>query len=258
MADLRIIYGFHAVLSRLRQNAAAVKEIFLDSERRDRRAQDLLRLTESCGVRVMLVDAKRLDGMTGNERHQGVAARVEMARLPAHIGDVLDNLSEPALLLILDGVTDPHNLGACLRVADAMGVHAVIAPKDRAVGVNATVAKVASGAAETVPYIAVTNLARAMRELKERAIWLFGADATGERDLHAAKLDGALAWVLGAEGEGLRRLTRDTCDELVRIPMFGTVESLNVSVAAGICLAETRRQRQFSPAPHKVRNRLRS
>ncbi|HET6491498.1 MAG TPA: 23S rRNA (guanosine(2251)-2'-O)-methyltransferase RlmB [Burkholderiales bacterium] len=258
MADLRVIYGFHAVVSRLRQNAAAVTEIFLDSERRDRRAQDLLRLTESCGVRVMLVDARRLDGLTGNARHQGVAARVEMARLPARIEDVLDNLSEPALLLILDGVTDPHNLGACLRVADAMGVHAVIAPKDRAVGVNATVAKVASGAAETIPYIAVTNLARAMRELKERAIWLFAADASGERDLYAAKVDGALAWVLGAEGEGLRRLTRDTCDELLRIPMFGTVESLNVSVAAGICLAETRRQRQFSPAPHTARNRPRS
>jgi 23S rRNA (guanosine2251-2'-O)-methyltransferase len=247
MAELRIIYGFHAVVSRLRQNAAAVKEVLLDSERRDRRAQDLLRLTESHGIRVMLVDAKRLDGMTGNARHQGVAARVETARLPTHIDEVLDNLTEPALLLILDGVTDPHNLGACLRVAEAMGVHAVIAPKDRAVGINATVAKVASGAAELIPYIAVTNLARAMRELKERAIWLFGADATGEKELYAAKLDGALAWVLGAEGEGLRRLTRDTCDELMRIPMFGSVENLNVSVSAGICLAETRRQRRSSP-----------
>jgi 23S rRNA (guanosine2251-2'-O)-methyltransferase len=193
----------------------------------------------------MPVDNKRLDGMTGNARHQGVAARVELAQLPVHIDDVLDTLTEPALLLILDGVTDPHNLGACLRVADAMGVHAVIAPKDRAVGLNATVSKVASGAAETVPYIAVTNLARTMRELKEREIRLIGSDVKAEQDLYSAKFRGALAWVLGAEGEGMRRLTRENCDELVRIPMLGAVESLNVSVSAGICLAETRRQRRL-------------
>ena len=245
MSDTRLICGFHAVVSRLRQNAPAVKEIFVDSARRDRRAQDLLQLAEERGARVMLVDGKRLDGMTGSARHQGVAARIEATRLPAHLDEVLDTLSEPALLLILDGVTDPHNLGACLRVADALGAHAVIAPKDRAVGINATVTKVASGAAENVPYIAVTNLARTMREVKEREIWLYGADAAAERDLYAAKLDAPLAWVLGAEGEGLRRLTRETCDELVRIPMYGTVESLNVSVSAGICRAETRRQRSL-------------
>jgi 23S rRNA (guanosine2251-2'-O)-methyltransferase len=191
----------------------------------------------------MLVDAKRLDGMTGQARHQGVAARAEAVRLPTHIEDVLDELTEPPLLLLLDGVTDPHNLGACLRVADGMGAHAVIAPKDHAVGLNATVAKVASGAADSVPYIMVTNLARTMRELKERNIWLVGADERADQDLFAAKLDGPLAWVLGAEGEGMRRLTRETCDELVRIPMLGSVESLNVSVSAGICLAEVRRQR---------------
>lgn len=246
--DTRIIYGFHAVVSRLRQNPAAVKDIFLDSARQDRRAKELLRLTESQGTRVMLVDAKRLDGMTGHGRHQGVAARVEVAGLPTHLDDVLDKLSEPALLLILDSVTDPHNLGACLRVADAMGVHAVIAPKDRAVGINATVSKVASGAAETVPYLSVTNLARTMRELKEREIWLIGADESAEQELYSAKLIGSLAWVLGAEGEGLRRLTRETCDELARIPMLGTVESLNVAVSAGICLAETRRQRSVGAA----------
>jgi 23S rRNA (guanosine2251-2'-O)-methyltransferase len=244
MAESRIIYGFHAVIGRLRQDAVAVTEIYIDNSRHDRRAQDLVKLAESHGVRVMLVDDKRLDGMTGNARHQGVAARAEPVRLPTHIDDVLDRLTEPALLLILDGVTDPHNLGACLRVADAMGVHAVIAPKDRAVGINATVAKVASGAAETVPYFAVTNLARTMRELKEREIWLMGADEKGEHELYSMGLTGALAWVLGAEGEGLRRLTREHCDELVRIPMLGAVESLNISVSAGICLAETRRQRQ--------------
>jgi 23S rRNA (guanosine2251-2'-O)-methyltransferase len=243
MSELQLIHGFHAVTSRLRAGAGTVREIFLDASRHDRRAKDLLALAESHGVRVMQVDARRLDGMTGQARHQGIAARVEAVRLPTHVEDVLDELTEPPLLLILDGVTDPHNLGACLRVADAMGVHAVLAPKDRAVGLNATVAKVASGAADSVPYIMVTNLARTLRELKERNIWLIGADEHAERDLYAVKLDGPLGWVLGAEGEGLRRLTRETCDELAKIPMLGSVESLNVSVSAGICLAESRRQR---------------
>lgn len=244
MSEGRIVYGFHAVTSRLRQDAAAVKELYLDTARLDRRAQDLLALAESRGVRVLRVDDRRLTGLAGGGRHQGVAARVETARLPTNIDDVLDALAEPALLLILDGVTDPHNLGACLRVADAMGVHALIAPKDRAAGVTPIVAKVASGAAETVPFIAVTNLARAMRDLKERGVWLLGADERGGTGLFDARLQGPLAWVLGAEGEGMRRLTREHCDELVRIPMLGTVESLNVSVSAGICLAETRRQRR--------------
>lgn len=244
MAEARFIYGFHAVLASLRRNAAGMKEIYLDSSRRDRRAQDLVRLAGDRGVRIVLVDAERLAGMTGHARHQGVAARAEAARLPAHIDDVLENLAEPALLLILDGVTDPHNLGACLRVADAMGVHAVIAPKDRAAGINATVAKVASGAADTVPYIVVTNLVRAMRELKDRGIWLIGADEAGAPDIYSVQQQGALGWVLGAEGDGMRRLTREHCDALVRIPMLGAVESLNVSVCAGICLAETRRQRR--------------
>ncbi|MGZ5095166.1 MAG: 23S rRNA (guanosine(2251)-2'-O)-methyltransferase RlmB [Burkholderiales bacterium] len=243
MSETRIIYGFHAVTSRLRQSVSSIKELYLDSAREDRRAQDLVKTAESCGARVMRVDEKRLDGLTHHARHQGVAARIEIARLPTHIDDVLDTLEEPALLLILDGVTDPHNLGACLRVADAMGVHAVLAPKDRAVGINATVSKVASGAAETVPYIAVTNLARAIRELKDRGVWIVGADQRAEQDLYGVALKGALAWVLGAEGEGMRRLTREHCDYLVRVPMLGTVESLNVSVSAGICLAETRRQR---------------
>ncbi len=244
MSELRLIHGFHAVTSRLRQREGAVSEIYLDGSRHDRRAKDLLALAEARGARVMLVDAKRLDGMTGQARHQGVAARVEAVRMPTHIEDVLDELTEPPLLLLLDGVTDPHNLGACLRVADGMGAHAVIAPKDHAVGLNATVAKVASGAADTVPYIMVTNLARTMRELKERNIWLVGADERAEHDLYSVKLNGPLGWVLGAEGEGMRRLTRETCDELARIPMLGSVESLNVSVSAGICLAEARRQRR--------------
>ena len=160
------------------------------------------------------------------------------------LDDVLENLTEPALLLVLDGITDPHNLGACLRGADAAGAQAVIAPKDKAVGLNATAIKVASGAADTVPYVTVTNLARSLREMQERNIWVLGADGEAEKDIYAIDQKGAVAWVLGAEGAGLRRLTRETCDELARIPMHGSVESLNVSIASGICLFETRRQRR--------------
>jgi 23S rRNA (guanosine2251-2'-O)-methyltransferase len=243
MADGRIVYGFHAVISRLRQHAAGVQEIYLDALRNDARAQDLVKLAEQHAVRIMMVDAQRLDGLTGHARHQGVAARVGAMQLKRDLDEVLESISGPALLLVLDGVQDPHNLGACLRVADAFGVHAVIAPKDRAVGITPVVSKVASGAAETIPYIAVTNLARTLRELKDFGIWIVGADEKGVTGLYDAKLSGPLAWVLGAEGEGLRRLTREHCDELVRIPMSGSVESLNVSVACGVCLGETFRQR---------------
>ena len=244
MADLRLIYGFHAVTSRIRQNPEGVPEIYLQAQRQDPRMRDLIKLAEANGVRIITVDAKRLDGMAGNARHQGVAARVDASRRVRHLDDVLDTLDEPPLLLVLDGVQDPHHLGACLRSADAFRVHAVIAPKDRAVGIPAAVEKVACGAAETVPYITVTNLARTLRELQERGIWVTGAAGDAVNDLNGFKHTGALAWVLGAEGEGLRRLTRETCDELVRIPMLGSVESLNVSVSAGICLFEARRQRK--------------
>ena len=251
MAETRLIYGFHAVTGRLRQGAAGIREIYLDPSRDDRRAKDLAQLAGGRGVRVMMVDGARLDGMTQHARHQGVVARIESQSLPRDVNEVLDGLAEPALLLVLDGVTDPHNLGACLRVADAMGAHAVLVPKDRAAGITPTVEKVASGAAETVPFIPVTNLARAMRELKERGIWLIGADQQAERDLYSLKIDGPVAWVFGAEGEGMRRLTRENCDELARIPMLGTVESLNVSVSAGICLSETRRRRLTAAGTQK-------
>ena len=243
MAEAHIVYGFHAVISRLRQNAASVQEIYLDAARNDARMQDLVKLAGSHGVRVMTVDAPRLDGLTGHARHQGVVARVLAMAVKHDLHDVLEHISGPALLLMLDGVQDPHNLGACLRVADAFGVHAVIAPKDRAVGITPVVSKVASGAAETVPYIAVTNLARTLRELKELGIWILGADEQATTTLYQGKFTGALAWVFGAEGAGMRRLTREHCDELVRIPMAGTVASLNVSVASGVCLSETCRQR---------------
>jgi 23S rRNA (guanosine2251-2'-O)-methyltransferase len=238
-----IVYGFHAVVSRLRQHAASVQEIYLDATRGDARMQDLVKLAASHAVRVMTVDAQRLDGLTGHARHQGVAARVLARAVKRDVHEVLDGIDGPALLLVLDGVQDPHNLGACLRVADAFGAHAVIAPKDRAVGITPAVSKVASGAAETVPYVAVTNLARALRELKALGVWIVGTDEQGATGLYAGTYTGALAWVFGAEGEGMRRLTREHCDELVRIPMAGIVESLNVSVAAGVCLSETCRQR---------------
>jgi 23S rRNA (guanosine2251-2'-O)-methyltransferase len=187
-------------------------------------------------------DDARLAELSGSTRHQGVVAIVDAQVAPATLADVLETLSEPALLLVLDGVTDPHNLGACLRSADAFGAHAVVIPKDRAVAVNATVAKAASGAADTVPVVTVTNLARALREMKERGLWILGADAGGE-SLFTADVRGPVAWVLGAEGAGLRRLTRELCDRIVGIPLTGSVESLNVSVAAGICLYATRQQR---------------
>lgn len=245
MSGAKIIWGFHAITSRLRQKAAGVREIYIDAARDDRRARELAQAAQARGVRVIMSDSARLDGMTGHARHQGVAAQVEAVAPAQDLDSVLDQLAEPALLLVLDGVTDPHNLGACLRVADAMGVHAVVVPKDRAAGITPAVEKVASGAVDTVPLVAVTNLARTLREIKERDIWVIGADQDAARELYAMKLEGPIAWVLGAEGEGMRRLTRETCDERARIPMLGAVESLNVSVTAGICLAETQRQRQM-------------
>ena len=240
---MKYLTGFHAVTSRLRQKPDTVREIYVDAERKDARAKDLRELAKRLNVRVLAVDMKRLDGMAGGVRHQGVVAGADELDMPKFIEDVLEGLTEPPLLLVLDGVQDPHNLGACLRVADGAGAHAVIAPKDRSVGLTTAAIKVASGAAESVPYIVVTNLARTMRNLKERGIWLIGADDSAGETLYNAKLEGALAMVLGAEGEGLRRLTRDSCDLLVSIPMLGAVESLNVSVASGICLYEARRRR---------------
>jgi 23S rRNA (guanosine2251-2'-O)-methyltransferase len=238
----RLIYGFHAVTAKLRHDPESVKEILIDATRHDARARDLLAHAELQGVKVIAGDGKRLDGMAPGARHQGVIARIEGGRKAAHLDDVLDTLEEPAFLLVLDGITDPRNLGACLRVADAAGVHAVIAPKDRAVGLTDVAAKTACGAAETVPYVMVTNLARTLRELQEREIWVIGTAGEADSDLYAAEWPKATAWVLGAEGEGMRRLTRENCDQLVKIPMHGSVESLNVSVAAGVCLFEARRR----------------
>jgi 23S rRNA (guanosine2251-2'-O)-methyltransferase len=243
MARKSILFGFHALTARLRQDPASVAEIYVEESRRDRRMQDFLRVAESVGGRVIPVPRARLDGLVGHERHQGVAATAKALVLTHSLDDLLDGLAVPPLLLVLDGITDPHNLGACLRVADGAGAHAVIAPKDRACGLNATAAKVASGAADVVPYITVTNLARTLRELQERGVRVVGTDGASAQPLYGADLRGPLALVIGAEGEGMRRLTRETCDLLVAIPMGGSVMSLNASVAAAVCLFEAVRQR---------------
>jgi 23S rRNA (guanosine2251-2'-O)-methyltransferase len=240
----QILFGFHAVRTRLRSAPASVEALYVDATRRDKRMQDLLRVAQGLNITPMPVEAARLDKMCGHTRHQGVVAQAGAIALAKSLDDLLDDLQTDPFLLLLDGVTDPHNLGACLRVADGAGVHAIVAPRDRACGINATVSKVASGAADTVPYFMVTNLARTMQELKERNIWLVGTTEDAPQTLYEAKLTGPLGLVLGAEGEGMRRLTRERCDALISIPMAGPVESLNVSVASGVCLYEAVRQRQ--------------
>ncbi len=243
MSSLKVLYGFHAVTARLRHDATTVVEVLYDPTRRDRRMQDFLHTAKEAGVRLIAAEETRLWGLTHTERHQGVVARVENISLAQNLAELLDGITGPALLLVLDGVTDPHNLGACLRVADAAGAHAVLAPRDRSAGLNATAAKVASGAADTVPYITVTNLARSLRELKAAGVWVIGTADDAPADLYQTQLDGPVALVMGAEGEGMRRLTRDTCDDIMHIPMAGSVASLNVSVASGVCLFEAVRQR---------------
>jgi 23S rRNA (guanosine2251-2'-O)-methyltransferase len=240
----KILFGFHAVTVRLKTAPQSIAELHLDAERRDQRMRQFVERAQEAGVRLIESDNERLHKLCGTHRHQGVVAKVLPVPQAKSLDDLLDAVEGPPLLLVLDGVTDPHNLGACLRVADGAGAHAVIAPKDHAVGINATVAKVASGAAETVPYFMVTNLARSLNELKERNIWIVGTSDDAPGTLYQADLKGPTALVLGAEGAGMRQLTRKTCDALVSLPMLGAVESLNVSVASGICLYEAVRQRQ--------------
>lgn len=241
----KFLFGFHAVGVRLKTAPGSIEEIYFEATRRDARMRQFLERAREARVRLIEADGLRLSRMAGNAGHQGLVAKVQALAQTHSLDDWLDGLSADIrpLLLVLDGVTDPHNLGACLRVADGAGAHAVIAPKDHAVGINATVAKVASGAAETVPYFMVTNLARTLNELKERSIWVIGTSDDAPRTLYQSDFTRPCALVLGAEGAGLRQLTRKTCDELVGIPMRGAVESLNVSVASGICLYEAIRQR---------------
>jgi 23S rRNA (guanosine2251-2'-O)-methyltransferase len=246
MTAPKIVFGFHAVGVRLKTAPDSVVEVYVDPARRDARMRGFLERAQDAGLRVIEADGLRLAKLCGSHGHQGVVARVRAVEGRRTLDELLDDLGEgtdPPLLLVLDGVTDPHNLGACLRVADGAGAQAVMAPKDHAVGLNATVHKVASGAADTVPYFMVTNLARSRGELKERGIWIIGAADDADKTLYEVDLKGPVALVLGAEGPGMRQLTRKTCDQLVRIPMRGAVESLNVSVASALCLYEARRQR---------------
>ena len=246
MSSTKVLFGFHAVGVRLKTAPQSIIEIYVEPARRDQRMRQFVERAKEAGVRLIEADGLRIAKLAGSHGHQGVAARVQPLEQAHSLDGLLEALEAdgiPPLLLVLDGVTDPHNLGACLRVADGAGAHAVIAPKDHAVGINATVAKVASGAAETVPYFMVTNLARTLGELKERNIWVIGTSDDAPKTLYQVDLKGPVALVLGAEGDGMRQLTRKTCDELVGIPMKGGVESLNVSVASGVCLYEALRQR---------------
>lgn len=241
-ADL--VFGIHAVGALLQRAPQDVLEMFVMKDRDDKRMQPLIQQARQNGVSVQFCNRKTLDDMVGGQ-HQGIIAkaRLQSSGSEADLAAIVAQQDKP-FILILDGVTDPHNLGAILRSADAAGVHAVVAPKDRSVKLTSVVRKVACGAAESVPFITVTNLARTLRELQDAGVWIVGTAGETETLVYNADLKGPLALVLGAEGEGLRRLTRETCDSLVKIPMFGTVSSLNVSVAAGICLFEAVRQRQ--------------
>ena len=242
------IFGFHAVGVRIKTAPQSVYEVFYDVQRRDARMRQFTDRARDSGIKLVESDGLRLAKMCGSHGHQGVVARVDVLAQVSSLDELLENLEaagiQNPLLLVLDGVTDPHNLGACLRVADGAGAHAVIAPKDHAAGIHAIVSKVASGAAETMPYFMVTNLARTLGELKERNIWCIGTTEDADKTIHDVNLTGPVALVLGAEGEGMRQLTRKTCDQLVSIPMHGAVESLNVSVASGVCLYEALRQRR--------------
>lgn len=245
MSETSVIFGLHAVRTLLQQRPERAALLLLQKGRDDARMQELVQLAQARSIKTEWRDQKELDRLSGSERHQGACLQIRSVGVLGEgaLDDLLDATTTPPLLLVLDGVQDPHNLGACMRTADAAGVAAVIVPKDRAAGLSATVRKVASGAAESVPLIQVTNLARTLRWMKERDIWIVGTDDQAEQSIYGAKLSGPLAIVLGAEGTGLRRLTRENCDLLVSIPMRGIVESLNVSVATGVLLYEALRQR---------------
>ena len=239
------IFGIHAVEALLERQPQRFQQVFILKGREDRRLQPLIKALESQGITLQVATRQWLDEAAEGAVHQGILALVKPGRQyqEGDLPDLLEKVEKP-LLLILDGVTDPHNLGACLRSADAAGVAAVIVPKDRSAALNATAKKVACGAAETVPLIRVTNLARTMRLLQEYHIWIVGTAGEADHTLYQSKMTGGMALVMGAEGEGMRRLTREHCDELISIPMAGSVSSLNVSVATGICLFEAVRQRQ--------------
>ena len=247
MADTA--FGYHAVESLIRKEPRRVAALHVQADRQDKRMQALCELSRNQGVSVLPCAKSELDALVSG-RHQGVVALLDPAAgaeagglmSEADLSELLSQETVP-LILILDGVTDPHNLGACLRSADAAGVTAVIFPKDKNADVNDVARKVASGAAETVPWVRVTNLARTIESLKQAGVWVIGTDGDAEVTLYEQDLSGPCAMVLGSEGAGMRRLTRDLCDFVVKLPMAGSVSSLNVSVAAGVCLFEAVRQR---------------
>jgi len=245
-----IVYGLHAVQALLKSSPQQVQELLLLRGRKDQRLQKIISQAEKNHIALRFVDRRALDEKIGDDgNHQGVVAvcagqtRVHDERFLQELLQQLEEKGEAPFLLVLDGVTDPHNLGACLRSAEAAGVHAVIAPKDKSAGLTPTARKVACGAAEVLPFVTVTNLARTLQQLQQAGVWIFGAAGEAEQDIYQSSLKGPLALVMGAEGSGLRRLTRENCDHLIKIPMAGEVSSLNVSVATGVCLFEAVRQR---------------
>lgn len=246
MSESEWVYGLHAVQALLKSAPQRVQELFLLHGRNDQRLQKIASAAQSNDIHCQFVNRTKLDELVDEENHQGVVARCTPGEThdEAFLFQLLENLREPAFLLILDGVTDPHNLGACLRTAEAAGVHAVIAPKDKSAGLTSVARKVACGAAEVLPFVPVTNLARTLKKLQDAGVWLFGAAGEAEQSVYQATLTGPIGILMGAEGDGLRRLTQETCDHLMNIPMAGTVSSLNVSVATGVCLFEAVRQRQ--------------
>lgn len=243
-----LVFGLHAVTALLNKQSERIIRLCVLQNRQDHKIQSLIQLAHAKKVKIEFVSSRHeLDHMTNHENHQGVIAWCHATThtySEQDLKNIIENTATP-FLLILDHIQDPHNLGACLRSADAAGIHAVIAPRDKSVGITPTVSKVACGAAETVPFIQVTNLARTMEFLKNQGIWIYGATATARETLYKAKLTGKIAIALGGEGSGLRRLTEEKCDVLMTIPMHGSVSSLNVSVAAGICLFEAIRQRNI-------------
>ncbi len=244
MAQHEWLYGMHAVQAVLEREPERVLELLVLKGRNDDRLGDVINQARRFGVSVQFCHRKALDDKVDGEQHQGVVAKAKPARVldESDLAALVEAAQRP-FLLILDGVTDPHNLGACLRTADAAGVNAVVVPKDKSVGLTSTARKVACGAAETVPFVQVTNLARTLKSLQDQGVWIIGTAGETSQTLYDVKLDGPMALVMGAEGKGMRRLTRETCDELVNLPMAGSVSSLNVSVATGICLYEIVRQR---------------
>jgi 23S rRNA (guanosine2251-2'-O)-methyltransferase len=245
MAQQEWLYGLHAMQSVLEKEPERVMELLVLKGRNDDRLTTIVNQARRFGISIQFCQRKTLDDKVNGEQHQGVVARAKPARVldEADLDAILARESQP-LILVLDGITDPHNLGACLRTADGAGVHAVVVPKDKSASLNGTVRKVACGAAEVIPLIQITNLARTLKHLQDKGLWIVGTAGETDKTLYDVDLKGPTALVMGAEGKGMRRLTKETCDELVKLPMAGSVTSLNVSVATGVCLYEIVRQRQ--------------